>query len=271
MKKKDFTGYTAVVTGGGSGIGKAVVKEFASYGYHVYSLFRSARNGQITKVNAGVIEERVCDVTDESSIKEAFDGIDRIDVLIHLAGSGICGSAEATKDDDVRFQMDVNFFGTVNVNRIALPVMRKREKGLVIITSSVGGVYPLPFQGFYSASKFALEGYGGALKMETQSFGIDVCIIQPGDASTPFTANRKTTESDSSVYKAMCDKTLSVIVKDETHGYSAEKVAKTYFKVSLRNHPPCTVAVGFRYKLLVFLKRLFPMRIAYFVLKKMYL
>lgn len=271
MKQGDFKDCVAVVTGGGSGIGLAVVKEFAIRGYYVYSLFRRANNGQITKLNSGTVEERTCDVTDENSIKNALVGIDRIDVLIHLAGSGICGSAEATKDEDVRFQMDVNFFGTVNVNRIALPIMRKRHKGLVIITSSVGGVYPLPFQGFYSASKFALEGYGGALKMETEKFGINVCVIQPGDAATPFTAMRKTTESALSPYKEMCDKTLGIIEKDEKHGYSAERVAKVYFKTSLKKHPPCTVAVGVKYKVLVFLKRIFPVRTAFFVLKKLYL
>lgn len=271
MGKKDFKGRVAVITGGGSGIGKDTATLFATNGYTVYTLFRSAVNGKITKVGEGIIEERKADVTNEESIKEALFNINRIDVLIHAAGSGICGSAETTTDKDVRFQMDVNFFGVVNVNRVALPIMRKQKNGLIIITSSVGGVYPLPFQGFYSASKFALEAYSGALRMETEPFGIKVSVIEPGDAATPFTKNRKTTEQDTSPYKAMCDKTLSIIVRDETGGYSSSVVASAYFKISNKNNPPCVYTVGFKYKVLVFLKRLFPTRFAYFVLKKMYL
>lgn len=260
-----------VVTGAGSGIGKAVSEIFAKNGYYVYALFRSAENGVLRQLNNGVIEERVCDVTDEESIKTAFLGITSIDILINVAGCGIFGSAECTSNKDVHFQFETNYFGTLNVNRYALPIMRKAQKGLVMITSSVGGIYPLPFQGQYSATKAALEAYAGALYNELRPFGVRVTVIEPGDASTPFTKRRKTTEDEDSPYKAMADFSLKKAEDDENNGYSAERVALTYFRVAKKKNPSLSYAVGFSYKFLVFLKRIFPKRFMLFVLRKMYM
>lgn len=261
----------AVITGAGSGIGKAVALFFAKKGYYVYALFRRAANGRCTQVENGCIEERICDVTNEESIDKAFIGIDKIDVLIHSAGCGIFGSAELTSNEDAHFQFETNYFGTLNVNRRAIGIMRKNHSGTVIITSSVGGVYPLPFQGHYSASKFALEGYAGSLKNELKPFGIKVAVIEPGDASTPFTKARRCTEQDDSPYKKMNDFSLKKAEGDEKNGYSADRVAATYYRIANKRNPSLSYAVGFKYKFLVFLKRLFSKRFMLFVLKKMYM
>ena len=267
---QDYKGIV-VVTGAGSGIGKAVAEIFATNGYYVYALFRSAKMGNSRKLGSGIIEERVCDVADEESIKMAFSGIASIDILINVAGFGIFGSAEMTSNKDVHFQFETNYFGTLNVNRYALPIMRNQGHGLVMITSSVGGVYPLPFQGQYSATKAALEAYAGSLYNELRPFGVKVTVIEPGDASTPFTKKRKTTETDDSPYKKMVEYSLSKAEDDENNGYSPERVAKTYYRVAKKKHPSLSYAVGFKYKFLVFLKRIFSKKFMLFVLKKMYM
>lgn len=266
-----FDNKIAVVTGGGSGIGKAIVEIFAKNGYTVYSLYRRADENRITTIENGKVFERICDVTDEASIQNAFRGIHKIDVLIHAAGFGIGGSAELVSNTDAHKQFETNFFGTLNVNRYALGIMREQKSGIVIMTGSVAGIYPIPFQGHYSATKHALEGYSGALRLELAPFGVKCVIIEPGDAATPFTKKRQILDAVDSPYKKYSDITMAKAIDDENNGYSAERVAKTYFKVANMKNPSPRYAVGFKYKFLVFLKRLFPSKFEFFVLKKMYM
>lgn len=259
-----------VVTGAGSGIGKSIANLFAKNGSTVYALFRSAKDGTHTNVGSGEIIECKCDVTIEESIKEVFSKISHIDILIHLAGNGVFGSAECISNDDAHLQFETNFFGSLNVNRVALPIMRKQKKGLVIMTSSVAGTYPIPFQAHYSASKSALESYACCLRQEIKGFGIKVVVIEPGDASTNFTKNRKVKEREDSPYKALSDKVLRSAESDEKNGYSALFVAKKYYKIARKHHLSPIYRVGFKYKLLVFLKRLFPLSFALWIISKMY-
>lgn len=262
---------TVVVTGGGSGIGRAVVELFAKNGYTVYSMFRKANDNNEREHGNGKIIEKICDVTDESSVKSAFKGIDRIDVLIHVAGFGISGSSELTSNEDAHKQFETNFFGVLNVNRTALKIMREQKSGIVLITGSVAGIYPIPFQGHYSATKHALEAYAGTLRMELTPYNVKCVIIEPGDASTPFTNCRKILEAKDSPYKKAYDISMKKAQDDEVNGYSAERVAKTFYKVAHMKNPSPRYAVGLKYKTLVFLKRLFPSKFEFFVLKKMYL
>lgn len=264
-------GKVAIVTGGGSGIGKEIVELFASKGYTVYSFYRSALAKEDRILNEGIIRERVCDVTDEESIERAIEGIDRVDVLIHVAGFGIGGSAELTSNEDAHKQMETNFFGTLNINRKVVGLMRERRSGLVIVTSSVGGIFPLPFQSHYSASKYALEGYAGALRLELEPFGVNVTIIAPGDVHTPFTSSRKIVEKEDSVYMEALKGTMQKASEDENKGYAPKNVAKLYYKVANKKKPKPRYVFGFIYKFLVFLKRFVTDNFICWVLKKMYL
>lgn len=118
----------------------------------------------------------------------------RIDVLINNAGIGIGGALELATEEEVNIQMNTNFFGVVNMCKAVLPSMRKARKGKIINISSIGGVMGIPYQGFYSASKFAVEGYSEALALEVHPFHIKVCVVEPGDFNTGFTDNRNISE-----------------------------------------------------------------------------
>ena len=134
----------------------------------------------------------------------------------------------------IRLQMDTNFMGMVHLTRAVLPVMRKQGGGMIINFSSIGGLIGLPFQAFYSASKFAIEGFSEALRMEISRFNIKVVVINPGDFHTSNSANRRNflaPAADEDPYRNQFEKTLSVIEKDETDGWDPVILAKRLLKL----------------------------------------
>jgi short-subunit dehydrogenase len=95
--------------------------------------------------------------------------------------------------------------------------MRERGGGHIVNMSSLAGFVPIPFQGFYSASKFAIEAYSEALRMEVRAFGVRVSMVEPGDFATGFTANRRMTtlSGPGSAYQAACEKAIARMARDE--------------------------------------------------------
>src|SRR5215210_851396 len=110
------------------------------------------------------------DVGEEGSIGEGVEQVleaeGRIDAVVNCAGFGIAGAVEDTSIEEAKAQFETNFFGVLRVCQAVLPAMRERRSGLIINISSIAGLISVPFQGFYSASKFALEGLTEALRLE---------------------------------------------------------------------------------------------------------
>ena len=192
----------------------------------------------------------VVDVTSPLSIRQAVEQIiseqGRIDVLINNAGIGIGGALELATEDEVNRQMNTNFIGVVNMCREVLPVMRKTRKGKIINISSIGGVMGIPYQGFYSASKFAVEGYSEALALEVHPFNIKVCLVEPGDFNTGFTDNRNISELTrlDADYGESFLKSLKIIEKEERNGCHPRKLAAAICKIVVRKNPPFRTKVG---------------------------
>ncbi len=190
-----------LITGASSGFGKVTAQALAGKGYVVYGTSRRIANG-----NIGQIRMLIADVTDENSVRSAVNRImdeqGHIDVLINNAGMGIGGALEMATDEEISSQMDTNFMGMVRMCRAVLPIMRKQRQGKIINISSIAGRIAVPYQGFYSASKFAIEGYSEALSMEVYPFGIKVCVVEPGDfkdASSICTIQRMDTGQSHSI------------------------------------------------------------------------
>lgn len=228
-----------LITGATSGFGKRAAEYIASKGYTVFGTGRRAPEGSIEN-NVHLLR---MDVTDPDSVQRAVERIiskhGKIDVLINNAGSGIAGSLEMASTEDIHLQMDTNFYGTVNVTKAVLPHMRRARNGRIICISSIAGCFSIPYQGYYSASKFAIEGFCEALAIEVRRFGIRVAIVEPGDFKTGFTSARKscTRTLEEPDYAESFRKTLASIEKDEQeNGADPIRVARLLLRLSTRKH-----------------------------------
>jgi NAD(P)-dependent dehydrogenase (short-subunit alcohol dehydrogenase family) len=130
------------------------------------------------------------DVTDHdadfAAVGEAAEHFGQLDVVINNAGYGHFGMIEELSEDDIRAQMETNFFGALWVTQAALPIMREQGSGHIIQVSSIGGISAFPTVGAYHASKWALEGFSQSLSQEVAGFGINVTLIEPGGYSTDW-------------------------------------------------------------------------------------
>ena len=164
-----------IVTGGSSGIGRCTASALKENGCIVYEFSR--RNIPME----GVTHLSV-DVTDEDAVNAAVQQViqkeTKIDAVINCAGFGISGAVEFTSMEQAKAQFDVNFFGTVTVNKAVLPFLRHQGKGHIVNISSVAAVAHIPFQTFYSASKAAVSSYSYALANEVKPYGIHVTVVE---------------------------------------------------------------------------------------------
>jgi len=160
-----------LITGASAGIGRATADRLQGSGWTVVG---ASRRG----ASSGGWQGLTMDVDDDDDVARGVSGVlsehGRLDALVAAAGWGLAGPVEATPIAEAKAQLETNFWGAVRVVQASLPAMRERRAGRIVLVSSIGGLIALPFQAFYSASKFALEGYGEALAYEVRPFGIEV-------------------------------------------------------------------------------------------------
>jgi len=176
---------TILVTGASSGIGRACALRFAELGYRVLAGVRNAAAGDALKASAAGIEPVILDVTLADSIQRTVEmiGDGALTGLINNAGISAIGPLELVSLDAWRHQFEVNVIGLVAVTQALLPSLR-RGKGRVVNIGSIAGRSALPGTGAYDSSKFAVEAITDTLRMEVQTFGMHVSIIEPGAVAT---------------------------------------------------------------------------------------
>lgn len=234
---------TVLVTGASSGIGQACADRLGRRGWTVVG---ASRRG----TSSGGWEPMVMDVDRDDSVAQGVERMaaqhGRLDAVVTCAGWGLAGSVEETPMGDARDQFETVFWGTVRVVRAALPVMRRQRRGRIVLMSSIGGILGLPYQAFYSASKFALEGYGESLAYEVAPFGLEVTLVEPGNVRTGFTAARRDVPSDpdGSAYAAAAAKAVGKMAEDEAGGVAPDRVAEVVQRVLEAKHPPRRTSVG---------------------------
>jgi len=264
-----------VVTGASSGIGNACATYLAKHGYKVYG---TSRNPSAYSKKADEFFDLIqMDITDDASVNKGIASVlekeGHIDAIVCNAGMGISGSVEESSMEEIRLQMQTNFMGGLRCVKAVLPAMRQAGAGRIIMLSSVAGVIGMPFQAFYSSSKYAIEGLVESLRYEIRPFGLQAALIEPGDFHTGFTASRRkaAAASDSSPYKNYYDAAMGVEIHDETTGHDPIEVARLVARLltARRLKIRYTVGPGFE-RFAVYLKRIVPGRAFEFFYRKYY-
>jgi Short-chain dehydrogenases of various substrate specificities len=281
-----------LITGASAGIGLAAALQLMNKGVRVYAASRrGGTNQKATNGNGELIHVKM-DVNKEEEIASAVAYIlkenNRLDAVICNAGNGIAGSIEDTSSEEVKYQLETNFFGAVKTIQACIPVFRKQGYGKIVTTSSVfrkqgygkivttssvAAIIPIPFQAFYSAGKSALLVFMQALSLEVKPFGIQCCTVLPGDTKTDFTAARKYTEksqSSQSVYSTTMKRSVERMEKDEQNGMAADAVARQMVKQVMSKRMKTQVVPGIQYQVICLLFKILPINLVLWIVGKLY-
>jgi short-subunit dehydrogenase len=194
MSRRDIEKSRILLTGASSGIGRAVALELARRGAELVVVAR--REDRLKKLveDAGASGKRIVtvtgDITDPECRRNAVEAMveryNGLDILVNNAGVGAMGLFEDADPARVRKVFEVNFFALVELTRLALPLLKKGVRPMVVNVSSILGHRAVPHSSEYSASKFAVQGFSEAIRAEFHRHGIDVLVVSPGTTETEF-------------------------------------------------------------------------------------
>lgn len=268
----------ALVTGASSGIGQAIATELRKQGIRVYAASRSMPDyfdQEQRSESEDMLRTVRMDVNDTLAVEKTLAKIiaaeGRLDYFVQSAGNGIAGSVEDTQIDEVRYQMETNFFGAVTPLPIILKQMRQQGSGLIVQVGSMAGVLSIPYQAYYSASKAAIASLNLALADEVRPWGIRCMLVQPGDTRTGFTQARVMTRSAlESDYAASCRRSIDRMAADEQNGTTPEISARKVVRKMLKRRPPHVMSIGLFYQFAGLASRLLPLRLVRWVVRMLY-
>ena len=188
------------------------------------------------------------DVCDDTSVERGFQDVlgacNGLDALVCNAGIGIFGSVEETSIDDARAQFETNYFGALRVLRCAIPHLRERGSGRILLVGSLAGRAPIPFQAHYSASKAAIDATALALRNELHGSGVHVSLVEPGDIHTPFNDATNFDAGDDSAYAERIRAARRVIEESLPRAPGPEVVAATIQRALEARWPRTRYTVG---------------------------
>jgi NAD(P)-dependent dehydrogenase (short-subunit alcohol dehydrogenase family) len=260
----------ALITGSSSGFGLLTSIELAKAGFFVVAtmrdLGRRERLDQATAA-AGVaaqLDIRALDVTSFEALPAFVDSVvrdhGRLDVLVNNAGFAVAGFAEDIKLEELRYQFETNFFGAVAMTKAALPTMRRQHSGHIIQVSSIAGLHGSVTVSSYSASKHALEGWSESLRLEVNSLGIKVVLVEPGAFQTDIwtrgavMGEKATQETSPNIQRSlrMRDRVQALPKADPI------EVARLIASIARDPNPKLRYLVGRDAKMQLTLKRILP-------------
>ncbi|WP_228993443.1 oxidoreductase [Streptomyces sp. DH8] len=242
---------TWFVTGASRGLGRAITEVALEAGETVVATARDVRSlDDLRERHGDRVVPLALDVTDRravlAAVGRAVDLAGRIDVLLNNAGYGLAGGVEEVSEQQVRDQMEVNFFGALWMTQAVLPVMRRQQSGHILQMSSIAGIASYPNLGMYQAGKWALEGLSESLAKEVSGFGIRVTLVEPGEFRTEWSAGSMVRATPMPEYDA--------VLAARRHGLSGayadvqpgdpRKAGQALLKLLDEENPPLRLLLG---------------------------
>lgn len=275
MEKHDSL--VVFITGASGGFGRAIVQRLLQASYRVFGTSRHPKKVKMDDLKAYQDHYTLLEMDVDSSLsvkkalKQVLEMTNHLDVVINNAGYALAGSIEDTSIEEVQKTFNTNFFGVHRVCRQVIPIMRKKGAGRIINISSLIGLVGIPFQAFYAATKYAIEGYTEALRLELEPLNLKVSLVEPGDFHTPLTENRKIARqcNPDSVYWSRFSKVIKEVEKSEGKGDPPEKLAALIEKIIKSPSPRLRYRIGPGSKIIGF-KPLLPESLALKLISQYY-
>ena len=255
-----------LVTGAYGGMGSAACKLLRDMGYTVFALDK-----KISEAEKGIIPIQA-DITSEDSIKEAFARVaetaESLDAILHFAGMYMLDSLVEMSDEDFRTIFDVNLRGAFLINKTFLPLLGKGSR-ILIVTSELAPLDPLPFTGIYAVTKAALDKYAYSLRMELQLLGITVSVLRAGAVKTRM-LGVSTDALDrfcegTKLYSCNAARFKRIVGTVEARNIPPEKIAQKAVRILKKKNPRFAYSIN-RNPLLLLLNAL-PKRLQLFAIK----
>jgi len=235
-----------VVTGTASGLGAAIA---------------AALRGRGWSVIGGDIADGTLDITSDESVRAFVERAGRIDALVNNAGYGLAGAVEETSLEEARAQIEANFWGAVRMAKAVLPSMRAQGGGRIVNISSGAGITAGPFHAFYSASKFALEGWTEALRHEVAPLGIHAILVEPGSFRTNVARAAKRAVRPLDVYAGPRERVVQTVARYCEEGSEPTVLARAVERILDARRPRLRYRVGPDVRMGYWMRRLLPERL----------
>ena len=239
-----------LITGTSTGFGKEYVEEVLKKGDIAVATARKPESLSFSGTTDKNYLALPLDVTSKASIDKAFAAavkeFGRVDVVVNNAGYGLCGCFEELSDQQIRQQMEVNFFGLIDVTRKALETMREQKPpgGRIQNITSIGGQLGMPTFSIYNASKWAVEGFTEAISKEMKpEWGIHVMAIEPGGFRTDWSGRSMTFPERHPAYDHI-DARANMKKRHGTQAGDPKKAAPAMYDFAVMEDPPLRMCIG---------------------------
>jgi len=239
-----------LITGSSRGIGRQLAEAVLANGQRLIATARKPEQlSDFLEKYGDQVRTIALDVTDpmaaRSAVHSAIEAFGRLDVVVNNAGYGNIVPIEDLTDEDLRAQMDTNFFGVVNVTRAAIPLLRAQRSGHIIQISSIGGRLGSPGLSAYQSAKWAVEGFSEVLAKEVGPLGIKVTIVEPGGFRTDWAGSSMQIAEIREEYKATVGNHASHARQSSGKQQGdPNKAAQAILQIAQLTEPPLRLLLG---------------------------
>jgi len=247
-----------LITGSSSGVGKSTARLLSQKGYRVFGTSRDPAGAEAIPTVKLLALDVQSDASVAACVKAVVNEAGRIDVLVNNAAYELAGALEEISIEEAKAQFETNFFGVIRMVNAVLPSMRQQNHGQIVNVSSLSGLSSIPFMGIYSASKFALEGYTEALRMELRPFNIHVSLTEAGFLKTPMMNKRQVPTGQLKEYDPWRQRAFNAIRNHEQKAPGPELVSQEILRIIASKAPRLRYPIGAQAKFTTRLQRFLP-------------